>query len=185
MVGTILNMHGYTFEDVESAKETYKEGIGKRISYLARNPGYTAYFYARKTASMWAENTYSGTFYNYYRNFLEKDSGGIYEDVRVPIDLNLILGKFEVKVQKLGNILKIYQKALILVIFGCSIIVLIQNRKNISNEVILLLTIFIGGFLFHTLWEAKSRYIIPYIVVLIPIASIEINKIKIKGKKNE
>ncbi len=78
-----------------------------------------------------------------------------------------------------------YQKVLILIIFICSIIVVFQNRKNLSNELILLLTIFIGGFLFHTIWEAKSRYIIPYIVVLIPLAGIEINKIKLINKKGK
>lgn len=62
-----------------------------------------------------------------------------------------------------------------------------ESKKNSLDKLILLLTIFIGGFLFHTIWEAKSRYIIPYIVVLIPIASIEINKIKFKRmeKKDE
>lgn len=45
-----------------------------------------------------------------------------------------------------------------------------------SNENILLITIFLGGFFFHILWEAKSRYIIPYFLILIPIASIKLNK---------
>ena len=52
---------------------------------------------------------------------------------------------------------------------------LVQNRKNLSLELILLVTIFLGGFCFHILWEAKSRYIIPYIVVLIPVASVMIS----------
>ena len=34
----------------------------------------------------------------------------------------------------------------------------------------LLCLIFLGGFLFHILWEAKSRYILPYIIILIPVA---------------
>ena len=62
-------------------------------------------------------------------------------------------------------------------------IVLIQNRKNLSLDIIFLITIFIGGFAFHILWEAKSRYIIPYIVVLIPVASISIKKFDIRLKK--
>ena len=68
----------------------------------------------------------------------------------------------------------------------CSLIVLVQNRKNLSLELLFLITIFIGGFAFHILWEAKSRYIIPYIVVLIPVASIciksNLNKIFSKKK---
>ena len=45
-----------------------------------------------------------------------------------------------------------------------------------------LITIFIGGFAFHILWEAKSRYIIPYIVVLIPVATIHMRKFNRKKK---
>ena len=62
------------------------------------------------------------------------------------------------------------------------LIVLIQNRKNISLDVLFLITIFIGGFTFHLLWEAKSRYILPYVLVLIPIASIPIQQFR--AKKN-
>ena len=53
-----------------------------------------------------------------------------------------------------------------------------KKTKNtgISTEFSNLITIFIGGFAFHILWEAKSRYIIPYILVLIPISTIVINK---------
>ena len=57
---------------------------------------------------------------------------------------------------------------------------MIKNRKDISNEILLLVTVFIGGFLFHTICEAKSRYIIPYIVVLIPIVSLTTENYLIK-----
>ena len=64
-------------------------------------------------------------------------------------------------------LLTFYQKVLLILSCVCAIIVLIQNRKNLTPEIIYLLLIFMGGFAFHILWEAKSRYIIPYIVVLI------------------
>lgn len=51
-----------------------------------------------------------------------------------------------------------------------------------SLELLFLVTIFIGGFAFHILWEAKSRYILPYIIALIPVASISVN---LKKKKIE
>ena len=50
--------------------------------------------------------------------------------------------------------------------------------------------IFLGGFGFHVLWEAKSRYIIPYVLILIPVASmgissfVEILEGKIKNRRN-
>ncbi len=158
----------YSYKDVESAKKKYNYGIKERLNYFLKNPTYAFKFYLYKTTSMWAENTYAGIYYNYSNCFL---------------DLNHVNKELDKKLEDFEIVLKLYQKALILVIFGCSILVIIQNRRNLSNEVVLLLTIFIGGFLFHTLWEAKSRYIIPYIIVLIPLAAIKINKIKIDKMK--
>ena len=81
--------------------------------------------------------------------------------------------------------LTFYQKVLLIITCMCSLIVLIQNRKNLSLELLFLITIFIGGFAFHILWEAKSRYIIPYVVILIPVASVIIKtNFKKKNTKN-
>lgn len=142
----------------ENIKEEYLNKIKERMYYFSKNPGYTFKFYTMKIASMWTENTYSAI----RNNTLENNE----------------------LMESLINPLNFYQKALLILTCSCSIIILIQNRKNLSNDLIFLITIFVGGFLFHILWEAKSRYIIPYIVVLIPIASISINKIFIeKGNK--
>ena len=144
-------------KDPEMAREEYPQRIKERLGYFTNNPGYAFQFYLDKITSMWTENTYSAIM----NNTLEDDT---------PIN-------------NLKTPLTFYQKALLLVTFTCALIVLVQNRKNLSAEVIFLLTIFIGGFMFHILWEAKSRYIIPYIVVLIPIASICIKKFNIKDWK--
>lgn len=133
--------------ELENVKEEYTERIKQRLKYFSENIGYTLDFYTMKIASMWTENTYSAVRNN-----------------------NLEYYSFEECIEPLT----FYQKALLLTTCLCSFIVLIQNRKNLSIDIILLITIFIGGFAFHILWEAKSRYIIPYIVVLIPIASISI-----------
>ena len=133
----------------ENISDEYKEKIKQRLEYFAKNPGYTIDFYQKKLTTTWAESTYSALFNN-----------GITEES----NLNWIKAP-----------LTFYQKALIILTFTCAIIVLVQNRKNLSLELIFLVTIFLGGFCFHILWEAKSRYIIPYIVVLIPVASVMIS----------
>ena len=138
--------------------EKYENEIKNRIAYFSQNIGYTFRFYTMKLASMWAENTYSAV----RLNLLHESEDDYLNVIKAPLTF--------------------YQKALLILMCVCSIIVLIQNRKNLSPEIVYLLLIFMGGFAFHILWEAKSRYIIPYIVVLIPIASIEINKI-VKKKK--
>ena len=136
----------YALKNPETAKEEYLERIKERLTYFSQNIGYTFNFYTEKIASMWTENTYAAV-----RNNTTQEND--------PLE-NMI------------GPLTFYQKALLILTCLCSLIVLIKNRKNLSLDLLFLITIFIGGFAFHILWEAKSRYIIPYIVVLIPIASI-------------
>lgn len=146
----------YALKNPEAAKEEYKDKIKDRVTYFAQNPKYAYEFYRDKITSMWGENTYSAV-----TNNITKRNDPI-ENMREP--------------------LLFYQKALMIIMAVCSLVVLIQNRKNLSLELLFLITIFIGGFAFHILWEAKSRYIIPYVVVLIPVASIYIQKIGLKEK---
>ncbi len=142
-------------ENPQEVKEEYVKRVKERLKYFSENLGYTFNFYTMKLAAMWTENTYSAIMNN-------QVDGSWIENITKPLTF--------------------YQKALLIVTCLCSLIVLLQNRKNLFLEVLFLLTIFVGGFAFHILWEAKSRYIIPYIVVLIPIASIGINKVNIFGK---
>ena len=146
----------YALKNPEKAKDEYPDKIKERVTYLAENPGYTFQFYTDKIASMWAENTYTTVCSN--------------------------LSKENDPLENLSRPLEFYQKAILLIITICSLIVLIQNRKNLSLEVLFLITIFIGGFAFHILWEAKSRYIIPYIIVLMPVASIKFQLLRKKTK---
>lgn len=139
-------------KDPINKKIEYKDRIKERLTYFSNHLDYTFDFYTKKIASMWAENTYSAI----------RSNASEENDQIVNANKSLML----------------YQKTLLILMCVCSLIVLIQNGKNLSVDVIFLITIFIGGFAFHILWEAKSRYIIPYIIALIPVASIYINKIK-------
>ena len=159
-----------SFKDLEKSKVEYKEDLKERTKYLINNPTYTLALYTEKNSSMWAETTFEAVRYNVSSTFGKNRFKNI--------ELDYFL-------KNCNDFILIYQKALVLIIFIFSAIVIIQKRKDLSNEVILLLTIFIGGFLFHNIWEAKSRYIIPYIIALIPIASIEIEKIKVTIKKDK
>ena len=151
------NIAGPALKEPEKMKIEYTQKIKDRLTYFSENWGYTLKFYTNKITSMWTENTYAAV-----RNNTLPD--------------NTIIDKFI-------NPLTFYQKEVLILICTCSIIILVQNRKNLSYELIFLATIFIGGFAFHILWEAKSRYIIPYIVVLMPMASVEIQKFQAMDSK--
>lgn len=141
-------------KDPENIEKEYLERIKERLVYFSQNIGYTFNFYIMKIASMWTENTYSAI-----RSNVTQDNDTL---------------------QNITKPLTFYQKALLIITCLCCLIIIIQNRKKLSLDIIFLITIFVGGFAFHILWEAKSRYILPYIVVLIPIASISINEESIK-----
>lgn len=147
----------YALKKGKAIEKEYLNEIRNRLDYFCQNPEYVIKFYIIKIASMWTENTYSAV------NVNTIDSYEFLRDIVKPLTF--------------------YQKVLLIFMSICSLIILIKNRNNISMEVIFLLTVFVGGFAFHILWEAKSRYIIPYIIVLIPIASISIENIS-QNKKN-
>ena len=65
---------------------------------------------------------------------------------------------------------------IILIIIYPSVLIFLLRNKDLTNEQILLILIFIGGFAFHLFWEGKSRYVLPYVIILIPIASIGIKE---------
>ena len=52
--------------------------------------------------------------------------------------------------------------------------VLAEERAGGSGT--LVITVF-GGFLFHMLWEAKGRYILPYFVMMLPMAAVGISQL--------
>ena len=122
---------------------------------------------------MWTENTYASFLYNSSENMWN------YEDEEKMKKTDAIL-------QKCENIAIILNKSIMILVFGNAIITLIRYRSKISKDSLLLVIIFTGGFVFQMLWEAKSRYIIPYIVILFPLIGIDNTKyIKEKIYKNK
>lgn len=153
----------WAWEEIEGSKERYKVAIKERLNYFIHSPIEFIEFYAKKIASMWTENTYAGLWYNQTYNF------GFLEDDNIKVEE---MKQLDEKLQKTTEKILIYQKAVVIAIFISTIAAIIKNRESLSNEMILLIIVFIGGFLFHILWEAKSRYIISYILILIPLASM-------------
>lgn len=154
--------------DPNGAVDFYKRGIEKRIKEFASNPELIRKFYLTKSGSMWSENTY-GSIWNY-------------------ITLEEIDQTKHKKILEYEELISLTQKAVIIYICIKGIIICVASLKSkyISNEIILLILIALGGYTFHMLWEAKSRYIIPYLVLMFPytgIYGIKSNKEKKKDKK--
>lgn len=152
-----------SWKDTPLAHKTYPQKVKQRVKELITHPIYMGKFYFMKTVSGWADPYFQSIWYNV--GVQDKDE----------IMSNIMKSKKY-------KLIEIYQKALTILIYGGALIAIIKNRKNLNNELILLFTIFIGGMLFHTLWEMKSRYTLPYVIMLIPISAIGIQNIEDKLK---
>ena len=63
----------------------------------------------------------------------------------------------------------IYSTCFIFIIYS------FKNRDKLNLEDYILLVFIVGGFLFSIMWEAKSRYILPYYVAMIPYSALMID----------
>ena len=138
-----------------------KADLAERLAYLASHPGYTAEFMKDKWFSQWLEPTASTIAHGMGRAFLGRYNG-LAEQVYRPVTYvnQLILGYMNT-----------WQKALYLLSAagGCC---LVRERRDARALARLILPVtVIGGFLFHQLFEAKSQYVFPYLIYLIPVAA--------------
>ena len=157
------------WQDTELAHSTYPQKIKTRVKELLKHPRYTTKFYWNKTISGWMDPYFQSIWYNVEGDNKDQTMENIINSTKYKIAEN-------------------YQKAIVILIYGGAFIGILKNRKNLNEELMLILIIFIGGVLFHTIWEMKSRYTLPYVIMLIPASSIGIqyfiDKIKINKRIN-
>jgi hypothetical protein len=146
--------------DAKSATEAARNEIGKFIDKCKESPKYALDFYTLKTNTQWNVPMYQCLSMNMY--FDEELEGLAWEIY------------FNGKDVYLENFMNIYQ----LLIYGGVVLTLILMRKKwIKIENYVLLIGVYGGFLFSLIWEAKSRYILPYFIMMIPYAAIGITEL--------
>lgn len=167
--------HGNSFDSKATAKES-KKIIQERIEEFKGTPKMAEYFYLDKIKSTWLEPAFQ-TFW--WSEALE-EFGGQTEEYKEYITNNerlidILHGKEHERILRYLDIIEI-------VIFGMSAFSIIVDFKNktFNNQRIILLLCFLGGFLFHILWETKCIYVIPFYIMLLPSAADGINKIKVK-----
>ena len=155
--------------DAQAASDIASEYIGNRLGELVRNPGAAAAFFGRKMMNQWNEPAYGcfimTGFYDEMDDWMQKLYSGEGND-------------------RCLQFLNEYQAVMYMaVLLGFARLVF---RKRNPQEY-LIGVILIGEFLFSLIWEAKSRYVYPYAVMMIPFAAYSLvhcgDMIAAKGKK--
>ncbi|MCM1541508.1 MAG: hypothetical protein NC121_09610 [Blautia sp.] len=148
------------------ADEISRQAISERLQFFREHPGYTARFYLRKHLSQWADGTYAS------RQATLATYGG-----RSSFFISLYEGSLS---RFFISCCNAYQNILYLGALIC-FFTLSRERRRVKTAPALgkylCFIAVLGGFLFHIFWEANSRYIFLYSLLLLPYAACGINSL--------
>lgn len=154
--GFNFNTYQDTGMDREATEEISRQAAADRLAYFREHPGYAVRFYLGKHLSQWADGTYAS------RQATLATFGG-----RRPFFQSLYEGEYSRFYNAYCNTLQN------MVYLGCLLFFLSGMSRHKRAPLYLYLGIIgvLGGFLFHIIWEANSRYIFPYSLLLMPYAA--------------
>ncbi|MBU0278023.1 hypothetical protein [Gemella sp. zg-1178] len=154
-----------TEENYDNSKivEISKKSIKQRLAVFKNNPSYAYDFYSRKYESQFIDPTFQSLLITAPQKSIEDNSTFLLR-VKNKIVEQIYFGNLS---KILFYLMKVFQ--LFIYLFTLIFSIIIFKRRD---ELYLFIPIsFIGGSIFHIIWEAKSRYIFPYFVFLIPLAA--------------
>lgn len=141
--------------DAELTAEISSEAVKDSLSNMVKNPAYMAEFFYTKLVAQWEREDYMCLY----------ETLDFYGD-RTEAAWDIYEGKAK---DKLLYFMALHQ-SIVYIGACCFCVIDIVKRKKDARHLFLMLT-FIGGFLFSVIWEAQSRYVMPYFVMLIPYAA--------------
>ena len=131
------------------ATEVYKETLEEMIS----EPGFFFNFFTRKQLHQWADPVYKA--YMCIQTCPQHDTALWFCEFLRPNHVYPVLIFFS-----------LFQ---LIVWAGAVLFIWLGRKLKQLDEALIMPMIFIGGFIFHTFWEAKSQYVFSYFVILFPV----------------
>lgn len=148
----------------EKSSEIATELLQNRLNYLAKNPNYTFHYFTNKLQTTWLNPTFQVLWCSIPSTLLDIDSSYNLQIMSKPLINDILCGKYLNLEEKIMDIFQI-------LIFLTAGIYLIVNFKKASLKEILLPLVFLGGFIFHIIWETKAIYVIQYFYIMLPFSS--------------
>jgi len=136
--------------DAEKSDAIARKAISESLERFQGDPAYALQFYYKKTVSQWNEPTYEALWVNQFH------SGDFSTIVQSIYDGKLY--------HVFHEYMNFYQSLILIGVLTA----LLFRRRSLTIPQLFFAVVILGGFCFHTLWEAKSQYIFPYFVMLLP-----------------
>lgn len=152
-------LYNATGHDSQKTKEQAAVDLIERLYDFKQDPSMMLRYYLEKVVSTWCEPTFQTLAIHQY---LPE------EDCRTPLLKSLFGG---------GFIYSLYYEIMhaltTLIYFFSALYPWIRRRCGFRAQRydLFALVYFLGGFIFHILWETKSIYVLVYVVPLIPVAA--------------
>ena len=143
--------------NTERQEEKNKEDLVKRLKYFAEKPEYAIRFLAGKNASQWNNPNFQAVWVNQ-----RMPQNGLLRQPKWVISLINADGT-----DLISHLLNYYQ---FIILVGVLLHILSGGLKRNTHEAFFMFA-FVGGFIFHTIWEAKCQYTISYFWLLIPLSA--------------
>lgn len=145
-------------KDTKKTEEAVSELIAERWREMRETPGYLKTFYKGKILSQWNAPLYQSLYFNY-----------VHEDVHYPGVTEFFDSLSGARFEK---VLWVADRLQFLLYVGvlCYFVFAVRGDSEPLQHVAAITII--GGFLFSILWEAKTRYIFPYYMMMFPVAMI-------------
>lgn len=142
-----------------------KENIKNRLNYFIKNPDIGISFYYNKIILQWNSPMMQSLWMNHKFNGTPGRLATSFYDGKINSILNVVSSCHQMFVY------------LMCVVFSINIF---KDRENIKMEELIFVVFVIGGFFFSILWEAKTRYTLPYYSVLLIEAAFGFSYLKNK-----
>ena len=158
--------------NTKKAEEVVNKDLKERLDEMIKNPEYTMNFFYKKIVSEWNEPTFQCLWINKSRK-ANIPSNALVRSIKGEGTANKMITFYTNIIQTL-------------ILFGATAY-FILDFKNIKSKQLVFIIIFIGGFLFHLMWEAKGQYTFTYFIMLIPYAVrgfLKVSEYKLRKKKN-
>lgn len=139
--------------DYEKINQIAKKQIKSNFSYFITHPIEMFNYFSEKFFTTWFEPSFQ-SFWSGPREIYDQTS------------YNSIVKSIYNK-GSLYEVIFTFMKAFLVLIYGLVLYYLLKTKK--IKEYFLFLIYFIGGVLFHLIWETKAQYVYPYIFMLLPI----------------
>ena len=160
---TVGNFHDHNC-DSKAAADASAQVIQNRLEEMRRSPRETARFFCDKLLSQWNETTYQSIWNNQVRGQLG-DKWGVAQ---------YVCGEGESRAKSVMDFsVQFVFCGMLAATVNLSLRPLKKRDEYPADEsaVYLIPLLFLGGFLYHGLFEAKSQYVISYVIFMIPYAA--------------